>query len=230
MYDPVAIVSDPTNKKQDIVAFLIAHLDIGEFDKATELLQYTFEGTKKELLKGMIQEYQGNYSDAVKIYDSVIGLDPSHMDCRKRKIVCLVEQGQLQKGIEEMCLYVDIFGQDIDAWGLLSKWYLQLSMYQQALFCMEELMMLSPGISTLLEFADHSAPFRPTLAIQYYLKSINIQPTLRAWYGILILIRQHQVTNPNDDQWKELHLISKQQISNFYKESSLQKIVGMWLQ
>lgn len=62
----------------------------------------------------------------------------------KRKIAIKVAKGQNTEAIAALVKYLDNFAQDSEGWVELSNLYLKENQFQQAAYCMEEIVLLNP--------------------------------------------------------------------------------------
>lgn len=65
----------------------------------------------------------------------------------KRDITTLVDYGDMEGAIAELCKHLETYQTDDDSWLCLSDLYLEQGMYEKAAFCLEELVMKNPYTS-----------------------------------------------------------------------------------
>ena len=104
-------------------------------------------------------------------------------------------RGNTQGAIDALRKIVDIYSNDREAWEELAELYLELTMYKQAAFCFEELIMLMPNNPNyLIRYADilYTIGGGPNYkaARSYYSKAIELSggSSTRALYGVLACI------------------------------------------
>lgn len=154
----------------------------GKLQEAQELLGSLPLGSKKDRMEGQLLEAKGNFTAALKIYQK-----ESTADSMKHQVMCLWGMGDIEAATVLLVEYLNTWMGDADAWTLLSHFYTIQCMYQQALFAMEEAMMLKPGSHIhLLAYADLcSAMGNDGIATKYYAAALDICDCVHGWYGIL---------------------------------------------
>jgi tetratricopeptide (TPR) repeat protein len=142
-----------TNKLGDEVwavyeQIFIAALDLGNDKlaiKCLENLDKRFpESPRVKILKGMKLEAEDKLDDALALYDVILQDDDANISASKRRIAVYKAKGQDQQAIEALTRYLDAFYNDVESWLELSALYLNYHLYQQAGFCLEELILLQP--------------------------------------------------------------------------------------
>jgi len=89
-------------------------------------------------------EAEGKLDDALELYGEILKDDDSNIAALKRRIAVYKAKGQDQQAIEALTQYLDAFYNDAESWLELSALYLNYHLYQQAGFCLEELILLQP--------------------------------------------------------------------------------------
>lgn len=76
---------------------------------------------------------------------------------------------------------------DYDAWFQLSQYYIERGMYQQAVFALEEVLMIKPASHLyILCYADLLTAIGDNdSASKYYAAALEICDCVHAWHGIL---------------------------------------------
>jgi cytochrome c-type biogenesis protein CcmH/NrfG len=99
--------------------------------------------------------------------------------------------GDITTAIDVACKYLDVFQNDAVVWEQLGQLYLQAGRLEQAQFCLEEQLLLSPGdVVIMLKLADllyEQAGPKVAAARGYYAKVTEISrgENVRALYGLL---------------------------------------------
>jgi ER membrane protein complex subunit 2 len=99
--------------------------------------------------------------------------------------------GDVTTAIDMACKYLDVFQNDPVVWEQLCQLYLQVGRLEQAQFCLEEMLILTPGdVVTMIKLADllyEQAGAKVLAARGYYAKVIELSrgENLRALYGLL---------------------------------------------
>ena len=112
--------------------------------------QFTSESMRVKKLSGMLAEKEGKYEEAEKIYNSILEVQPTNTLVRKRLICIPKAQGNIQKTIELLVVYLETFQADYNAWHELADLYLSVGSYKMATFCYEEMLLQSPSNYLLL--------------------------------------------------------------------------------
>ena len=91
--------------------------------------------------------------------------------------------------IELWNLYLEVYMNDPDAYNELAQIYLMVNEYDKAIFCLEELLLHSPNDYKVLNkigdiYCSKNNVNDAKLALKFYSRSIVIQPTPRAFFGI----------------------------------------------
>ncbi|RIA97295.1 TPR-like protein [Glomus cerebriforme] len=126
----------------------IAALDLGNDQlaiKCLENLDKRFpESPRVKILKGMKLEAEDKLDAALALYEDILKDDDANIAAIKRRIAVFKAKGQDQQAIEALTRYLDAFYSDSESWLELSALYLNFHLYQQAGFCLEELILLQP--------------------------------------------------------------------------------------
>ncbi|KAI9814754.1 MAG: hypothetical protein M1827_003020 [Pycnora praestabilis] len=78
-------------------------------------------------------------------YESVLAGDPTNMPIAKRRIALLRSMGRSNDAIAALIQLLDASPTDVEAWSELSDQYLSQSMYSQAVFSLEEVLIITPN-------------------------------------------------------------------------------------
>ena len=128
--------------------------------------------------------------------------------------------------IELWNLYLDAYMNDPEAYNELAQVYLMVNEYDKAIFCLEELLLHNQNdYKTLNKIGDiycsknNSADAKT--AIKFYSRSILINPTPRAFFGIQnccsIIIKKEKKL---DESNQKLMDISKKELTKFYENTN----------
>lgn len=95
-------------------------------------------------LKAMMMESQGLLTEALREYQSLLKED--HLDTvSMKRLVCIAKaRNEKDQAIILLKEYLSVFVSDAEAWLELADLYFSLNMFQNAAFCMEELITISP--------------------------------------------------------------------------------------
>ncbi|KAI9599221.1 hypothetical protein BDF19DRAFT_430491 [Syncephalis fuscata] len=95
-------------------------------------------------LEGMLHEAKGNTEVASNLYAALLETDETNMLAAKRHIAILKQKGRIQDAITALVAFLDIYHSDQEGWMELCELYLSECMYAQAIFCMEEVIVMQP--------------------------------------------------------------------------------------
>jgi tetratricopeptide (TPR) repeat protein len=130
---------------------VVSGFETMQFEKALEYLtklenKFTLKSSRVLLLKGLYLESQKKWQEANTLYNSCLEQDETQMKIRKRIISILITTGKTNEAIDALVEHVDVFGQDAESWSMLSTLYYKQSLFKQAAFCCEELILMRPLI------------------------------------------------------------------------------------
>ena len=74
----------------------------------------------------------GKFTDAEKVYESLLEKNPLDKMTWKRKVSMLRTVGYTDQAINEMNKYLEVFQDDLDAWEELTDIFLSIQHYSQA--------------------------------------------------------------------------------------------------
>lgn len=103
------------------------------------------DSTRVTILQGMLLEAKGMPKEALILYQGSLEDEPSNVLLHKRRIAAMrAIPGGLVDAFRAIAEYLDIFPADEEAWLELAHMYLEQNRYEQAVFALEELLLLSP--------------------------------------------------------------------------------------
>ena len=127
--------------------------------------------------------------------------------------------------IELWNLYLEVYMNDPDAYNELAQIYLMVNEYDKAIFCLEELLLHSPNDYKVLNkigdiYCSKNNVNDAKLALKFYSRSIVIQPTPRAFFGIqncasIISLKEKKL----DEKVRKLVDISKNELKKLYEKT-----------
>ncbi|KAI8854902.1 hypothetical protein BC829DRAFT_378780 [Chytridium lagenaria] len=174
----------------------IAGLDTGNLDAAKGLLEkivkkFPVKGSNRSaLLTGMMKEAEGDDEGAIVVYKNALKENETYALVQKRLVALLWASGKRHEAVTALAKLVDNYAQDFEGWSQLSSYYMSLCMFQQAAFCMEEMMIYRPNYHLVqIGYADLQRTMgRDDLALKYYCAALeNVKDCVRALYGIRIV-------------------------------------------
>ncbi|KAI9772248.1 MAG: hypothetical protein M1840_000997 [Geoglossum simile] len=100
-------------------------------------------------LKGLFQEAVAGDNAALerilREYEAIINDDPTNTPIAKRRIALLRSMSHVEEAISSLVKLLDMSPTDAEAWSELSDLYLSQGLYQQAIFCLEEVLLIIPN-------------------------------------------------------------------------------------
>uniref|UniRef100_A0A0B6Z999 ER membrane protein complex subunit 2 n=1 Tax=Arion vulgaris TaxID=1028688 RepID=A0A0B6Z999_9EUPU len=171
-------------------------LDCQRFDLAElciSSLEHKFaKSIRVRRLHGMLYEARGEYIKAEEEYKSILEKDETNMYARKRQVAIMKAQNKIPEAISKLNEYLKSFMTDYEAWNELCDLYLSQHDYNNAAFCLEELIMSNPHNHL---FHQKYAEIRYTqggnenmdLARSYFAQAVKLNPNnLRALIGLFL--------------------------------------------
>jgi tetratricopeptide (TPR) repeat protein len=212
------------------------HLELKNYNDAMNILYRLIKefGKEKKLLRMYGEESEIDPKGGeipMRQYKSMMINDQNDNESIKKYIffmklsVDLNNKQTINDYIELWNFYLDAYMNDPDAYNELAQIYLMVNEYDKAIFCLEELLLHSPNdYKVLNKIADiycsknNSADAK--MAVKYYSRSIIINPTPRAFYGIencaSIIIQKEKKL---DEKTKKLVELSKNELTKLYGNS-----------
>ena len=128
--------------------------------------------------------------------------------------------------VELWNLYLDAYMNDPEAYNELSQVYLMVNEYDKAIFCLEELLLHTPNDYKVLNkigdiYCSKNNLADAKTAIKFYSRSILINPTPRAFFGIqnccsIIEKKKKKL----DESTQKLLDISKNELKKLYENTN----------
>lgn len=78
-------------------------------------------------------------------YEKVLKADPTNMSIRKRRVAVLKSLGRTAEAITALTVLVDNSPTDAESWAELSELYASTGAWGQAIFCLEEVLLILPN-------------------------------------------------------------------------------------
>ncbi|KIX00268.1 uncharacterized protein Z518_10407 [Rhinocladiella mackenziei CBS 650.93] len=199
--------ADSTELWNDLEQLLYACLRTGD-DKSAFLcvkkLSERFGATNEKVmaLKGLYQEAVATDEAALKTilqdYNKILMDNPMNVPIHKRRIALIKSLGRHQDAITDLVEFVDSFPTDMEAWCELSDLYYSQGCSSQAIFCLEEAIIITPNAWNLharlgeLEYMAGLSSTETTegqkhltQAVQRFSRSIELcDDYLRGFYGL----------------------------------------------
>ncbi|KAK5142563.1 hypothetical protein LTR04_002185 [Oleoguttula sp. CCFEE 6159] len=100
-------------------------------------------------LRGLYEEATAESEEALegvlRGYEALLQEDPTNMPIRKRRIALLRSMGRPADATVALVGLVDTSPTDAEAWSELADLYLTQSAYTQAVYCLEEVLLITPN-------------------------------------------------------------------------------------
>ncbi|RPA77241.1 hypothetical protein BJ508DRAFT_228915 [Ascobolus immersus RN42] len=144
--------------------------------------------------------------EVLRGYDEVLEKDPTKLPIAKRRITLLITLSRHSEAILSLVKLLTSFPTDTESWGQLSALYFQAQLYEKALFCLEEIVLMIPNAYNIFarmaeisyKHAQHEYSGFATPAVvkalrdsvRYYSRSLELcDGYLRAFYGLKVVTR-----------------------------------------
>jgi len=220
----------------------LAALDSADVELAKSILDtvsQTFppnESHRTMLMQGLLDEANGDRKRAEERYKTILKADETNIPALKRSITLLLNTNRTE-AIDMLVKYLDTFADDQEAWQQLAGLYLDERCYNQAAFCMEELIMIDPTnhlyqirmADILYTRGNHEQ------ALKFYCKALELTPHPRALYGIQQTCRKllSDAKSEKDTrlqfQWRDLQNMSKRLLEAKLDSTPSNDISKKWL-
>jgi tetratricopeptide (TPR) repeat protein len=202
--------SESQEKWQTYENLFLACLRTGDnvsADLALEELTLRFgpENERVAALRGLWAEAtatsQVELDSIMTDYEEVLKEDPTAFSIRKRRVALLRSTGKTADAITALTNLLDTTPTDAEAWAELTDLYLTQGLYEQAIFSMEEVLLLAPNawnsqarmgeITYRYAQTQQGAEQMKTLAesMRRFCRSIELcDDYLRGYYGLRLVI------------------------------------------
>ena len=144
----------------NILQVFAACLDTGNEALANDclaaLLDQFKDSARVKRLVGMQQEAERSFSAASETYDDMLASNPANALAMKRRVAVLKGRGDNKEAVKELNRYLDQFQGDATAWQELADLYLDMSKYDAAAFCFEELVLHDPMNHLMVLIPPHT--------------------------------------------------------------------------
>lgn len=133
-----------------LIACLRTGDDKSAFICVKELTERFGESNERvQALKGLYQEATAEDDKALntvlKEYDALLEENPTNFPIRKRKVALLKSMGKTADAIKALTDLLNTSPIDAEAWAELADLYFSQALYSQAVFCLEEVLLVTPN-------------------------------------------------------------------------------------
>ncbi|KAI1106131.1 tetratricopeptide [Jackrogersella minutella] len=155
-------------------------------------------------LKGILKE--AGASDAATLdvileeYEQILQDNPTNIPILKRRVVLLRSMGRISESVSALISLLDISPTDAEAWAELADLYFSQGLYSQAIFALEEVLVLQPNawniharLGEILFVAAKASGNAGQLAeaLKRFSRSIELCDSyLRGYYGLKLTTKQ----------------------------------------
>lgn len=153
---PLSILttSESPEKWQTYENLLVTCLKTGDDESAYICLQellsrFGDDNERIQALGGLYREAtaknDAELNQVLKSYEDTLAEKPTNFPIRKRRIALLRSMGKNADAIKALTELLDVSPIDAEAWSELSDLYFSQAMYSQAVFCLEEVLLITPN-------------------------------------------------------------------------------------
>ncbi|KAK6361932.1 hypothetical protein TWF730_005638 [Orbilia blumenaviensis] len=143
---------------------------------------------------------QSQLEEVLKNYTEVLKADPTNIPIAKRRITLLHHLSKKSEAISALTTLIDLNPTDAESWSQLAQFYFEVSMYPQAIYCLEEVLLILPNaynvharlgeISFVVAEGLNGSASKEVVekleaSLRWYLRSVELcDGYLRGYYGI----------------------------------------------
>ncbi|GJC82183.1 TPR repeat protein oca3 [Colletotrichum liriopes] len=133
---------------------LLACLRTGDGQAAHQCLErliirFGNENERIMAFKGLVKEAEadndGELAQVLMEYETILGANATNIPVAKRRIALLKSTGKTSEAITALNSLVDFNPTDAESWAELADLYLSQGLYSQAVFALEEVLVLTPN-------------------------------------------------------------------------------------
>jgi len=169
-----------------IASFHLQDEDV--YEECCEIMESKFpKSVRVQRLLGLNLEAANDHEEAKIFYDNLLETNQSNSLLVKRKVALWKSRGEYEEALNELSGYLTSFPTDASGWVEMGETNLLLGRLQHAIFCYEELLLLTPNVpviqTRLAELYYSSGNWE--MARSMYCSSLNLQPSnnLRSLLG-----------------------------------------------
>ncbi len=131
---------------------MLSCLRTGDAESAHKCLErlsgrFGAENERFMALRGLYQEATAHNDQeleaVLKEYDTIIKHEPANIPVIKRRVALLKSMGRIPDAIGALVRFLDAVPTDGEAWAEISDLYVDQGLYQQAIYALEEVMLIT---------------------------------------------------------------------------------------
>ncbi|CAZ79827.1 unnamed protein product [Tuber melanosporum] len=211
---------------------LLSCLRTGDDSSARVCLQrlsgrFGVDSARVKALTGLYDEAtsnsRGELESVLQRYQDILKEDPTNMPIEKRRISLLLSLGRTEDGIEALTSLLSHSPNDAESWAHLSSLYFTQGLYQQSVFCLEEVLLILPNAYNIfarigeVTYISASAGASGTNqteafeeAIKYFARSVELSEWyLRGWYGLKLVTGKFIQAKPSDGTLRKMESLNQ---------------------
>ncbi|CAK7211186.1 Inositol phosphatase SIW14 [Sporothrix bragantina] len=134
---------------------LISCLRTGDLESARECIRrlvnrFGDENDRVMALEGLVREAEAEdnvklLEAVLKSYDDILAKDNTNVPIHKRRIALLRSTGKTAEAVSGLVALLDFSPTDAEGWAELADVYLEQGLYAQAVYALEEVLVLTPN-------------------------------------------------------------------------------------
>ncbi len=222
----------------------VAALDSGEMEVGKSIMKkmasYYPPAKSVRMKKNMalLYEAEGDFVGAKHVYETIVSVDPTDLDARKRLAFLPLTSGDKmlspspQAKAEALCQLLKDFPGDTECWVEAGDLYLSTGNLPEAVYCAQELVVLQPQNAVahlrLAEVLLASGEAKP--ASDYFSEAALLNPELpRAWMGLMVAsFSAHSAARGSEKaQAVELNALARQNLARLYKGTPSEATIAL---
>ncbi|KAI1377384.1 tetratricopeptide [Hypoxylon crocopeplum] len=188
---------------------LLSCLRTGDDESAHQCLgrlvnRFGHDNERIMALKGLLKEAGANDAATLDVilkeYDQILQDNPTNIPILKRRVALLRSMGRIAESVGALISLLDISPTDAEAWAELADLYFSQGLYPQAIFALEEVLVLQPNawniharLGEILFISAKSSDNTSQLAeaLKRFSRSIELcDGYLRGYYGLKLTTKQ----------------------------------------
>ncbi|KAI1498569.1 tetratricopeptide [Biscogniauxia marginata] len=154
----------------------------------------------KGLLKEAVADDNATLDAILKEYEQILQENPTNLPIAKRRAALLRSMGRIADSVTALVSLLDASPTDAEAWAELADVYFAQGLYSQAIFALEEVLVLQPnawniharlGEMLLTAAKTSDTPRQLAEALKRFCRSIELCDNyLRGYYGLKLIAKQ----------------------------------------